>query len=873
MKCIVKPARKHLVTILIGIVLILFMEYFGFFDGMSRHGYDLFFRIRGAVEPEKSILLVVIDDSTLNRLGRWPLKRDNYVRLLSRLSQAGAVGLDILMTEPTASDARLAEAVRRHGRVVFPTYIPENPQSAPFHSAFSNLRSGHTHLEPDIDGVIRTVHHTIYHGGRKLPSFASAVYETLPGNVFHREAPAGVNPETAFPPDIVQLDSRNIHFYGPPGTYPRFSFADVLEGRYPPEFFKNRIVLVGINAAGLDGQFLTPFSQRRKPMNGIEVHAHILGNLIEGRQIDAAPESVVRAASVVLAILGLVLLMRMDGGRAIAVWAAAMLAAFLGSLALFAALDIWFSPVLFSVLLLFMFFIAYIVRLEQSKSQLAEAKDMWEDSFHTIDDAIMVTDRSGVPIQMNAAAKELAQDRRLLELLSRKCTEGFKETGKTADAGFRDPFTAMPVHDEIIYAGTARNYSIKTLPRIDGSHRLIGFVQVIQDITEQKRAAREKQRLEAELAQVQKMEAIGTLAGGVAHDFNNILMGIQGYVSLLQIDLPAEDRRYSRLQKIETQVQSAANLTRQLLGFARGGKYEVRPTNLNELLEKTSDMFSRTKKEIMISRRLQENIWLVDADQGQIEQVLLNMYINSWHAMPEGGDLTLTTENVVLNSSHHRSFDIQPGRHVKISVSDTGTGMDEEVRKRVFEPFFTTKEPGKGTGLGLASAYGIIKNHGGFIEVKSAVGEGTTFEIYFPASEKNETTEKPVPAMESSRGRETILLVDDEQENITVMKELLEDLGYRIVCAGSGQEATAVFMMRKDSIDLVILDMVMPGMGGGQTFDALRAIDPGVKVILSSGYSIEGEARSILDRGCNGFIQKPFLINDLSRIIREVLQK
>ena len=858
-------AKKHYAIILIGIVVILLAEYLGFFTGMDLHCYDLFFRIRGAVEPEKSILLVAVDDDTLNRLGRWPLKRSNYIRLLDRLSQAGAVGLDILMVEPSADDARLAEAVRRHGRVVLPTYLPENPQTIRFNPGFPQARVGHIHLEPGIDGIVRTIHHTIYHGGRELPSFASAIYETLPGNVLPRQTRADMKPDAGSQPNIIQLDSRNVNFYGPPGTYPRLSFADVIDGRYPPDFFKNRAVLVGVTAAGLDGRVLTPFGQRRNMMSGVEMHAHILGNLIDRRRIAVTPKPVDWMVSIGLAILGLLLLLKVDGWPVIALWATGILAAFLGSFALFAFLDFWFSPILFSLLLFFMFFTAYIIRLEQTGNQLAEAKELWEDSFHTIDDAIMVMDPNGTPIQMNAAAMELAEEHRLLELLSHKCMEGGQGAEKGADAG--------PIRDEIVDADTGRHFSIRTLPRFDGQQRLIGFVQVVQDVTEQKRVAREKQRLEAELAQVQKMEAIGTLAGGVAHDFNNILMGIQGYVSLLQLDLTEEDRRLTRLKKIESQVQSASNLTRQLLGFARGGKYEVRPTNLNKLLGKSSDMFGRTRKEISISRRLQEDIWLVDADQGQIEQVLLNMYINSWHAMPEGGELTLTTENVVLSSSDHRSFTVEQGRYVKISVNDTGTGMDEKVRKRVFEPFFTTREPGTGTGLGLASAYGIIKNHGGFIDVESRVGKGTTFEIYFPASKGNEAMEETGPVKESSRGRETILLVDDEQENMVVMKELLEDLGYQIICAGSGQEATAIYMMKKESIALVILDMIMPVMGGGQTFDSLRAIDPGVKVILSSGYGIEGEARSILDRGCNGFIQKPFLINDLSRIIREVLEK
>ncbi|MBW1707631.1 MAG: PAS domain S-box protein [Deltaproteobacteria bacterium] len=391
-----------------------------------------------------------------------------------------------------------------------------------------------------------------------------------------------------------------------------------------------------------------------------------------------------------------------------------------------------------------------------------------------------------------------------------------------------------------------------------------GILVVLRDTSKRK-------KLEARLQQTGRMESLGTLAGGIAHDFNNLLMGIQGRTSLMRIDKDSSHPDFEHLKGIEDYVNSAADLTKQLLGFARGGKYEVRPTDINDLIKKSSTMFGRTKKEIRIHPKYQEDIRTVEVDQGQIDQVLMNLYVNAWQAMPWGGDLYLATENVTIDENYVKPFYVGPGKYVKISVTDTGVGMDKATQERIFEPFFTTKEMGRGTGLGLASVYGIIKNHGGFINVYSEKGEGATFNIYLPASESGVSGRMKEISEDVRHGSETVLFVDDEEMIIEVGEQLIEGLGYRVLTARSGKEAIEIYRENKDQIDMVILDMIMPDMGGGEAYDRLKEIDPDVKVLLSSGYSINAQSAEIVNRGCNGFIQKPFNMKQLSRKFRGVL--
>ncbi len=297
-------------------------------------------------------------------------------------------------------------------------------------------------------------------------------------------------------------------------------------------------------------------------------------------------------------------------------------------------------------------------------------------------------------------------------------------------------------------------------------------------------------------------------------------MGIKGHTSLMMLQTGlAGHPCLEHAKGIEDMVKRGMQLTRQLLGFARGGKYEIKVTDLNKLIDKSFEMFSRTRKEIKMHRKYQKNISPVEINQGQIEQVLLNLYVNAWWAMPHGGDLYIETSHSVIDENCAEPFSVTPGNYVKISVTDTGVGMDENSRKRIFEPFFTTKKIGQGTGLGLASAYGIIQNHGGILNVYSEKGKGTSFNIYLPVSGKKVEAKERRSDDRILKGTETVLLIDDEDMILDVGQGMLKKLGYKVLTEKNGKKAVEVYKRQKDEITLVILDMIMPDMSGGEVYD------------------------------------------------------
>ncbi|HDQ39754.1 MAG TPA: response regulator [Desulfonatronum sp.] len=416
----------------------------------------------------------------------------------------------------------------------------------------------------------------------------------------------------------------------------------------------------------------------------------------------------------------------------------------------------------------------------------------------------------------------------------------------------------------------------KTVAR-DAGGRALRMVGSHVDITDTKQAEEERQRLQAQLLQAQKMEAVGTLAGGVAHDFNNLLQAIGGHTQLMLTTRAQDDPERAKLMTIARAVERGGQLVQRLLLFGRKIEVQRRPVNLNQEVLDASKILERTiLKMISIELRPAEDLWPVNADPVQLEQVLINLGVNASDAMPDGGRLVMATENVVLDQEQLNGCqEITSGRYVMLTVSDTGCGIDLATLDKIYDPFFTTKEMGKGTGLGLASVYGIVRDHGGCIICDSKPGQGTTFRIYLPAMKDERMVTQPVQAPEGRivGGSETILVVDDEADLRDLTSDALQSYGYATIVAQGGQEALDLYAAAKGRIKLVLLDLNMPGMSGRTCLQELLRMDPDAKVLIASGYTVDNQAEKMIQAGALGFIAKPYQISDLVATVRKLLER
>ncbi len=395
------------------------------------------------------------------------------------------------------------------------------------------------------------------------------------------------------------------------------------------------------------------------------------------------------------------------------------------------------------------------------------------------------------------------------------------------------------------------------------------------DITDRKKAEEDKERLQVQLQQAQKMEAVGTLTSGIAHDFNNILQAIGGNIQLILAQKGIDHRIVKYSAAVVAAVDLAADLVRSLLTSSRRIEPKLKALNVREELQQAIGMLERTiPKMINIETRVSEDIHLICADANQFSQVLINLVTNARDAMPDGGQLFIRTANVTLDHEFCvQNIGAAPGDYVRITVSDTGVGMSEGTLKNIFNPFFTTKELGKGTGLGMAIVYGIITNHGGYMICDSAPGQGATFTIYWPVApkERMELVLEEAPKVLIRGGDELILVVDDEDAILEIAEEVLTDNGYSVVLAGSGEKALEIYKESKNEIKLVIMDLGMPGIGGHKAMVELLKVDPKVRIIISSGYSADNQVEEALAAGALGFVGKPYKLDDMLGRIRETL--
>lgn len=511
------------------------------------------------------------------------------------------------------------------------------------------------------------------------------------------------------------------------------------------------------------------------------------------------------------------------------------------------------------------------VMLEQ---KVRESEEKYRDLYDNAPDGYYSIDEKGVIVEVNRTflamlgyeRDEIVGKKSVKDILSEEsiseCASLFQRLKR--GEGINNIELTMCRKD-----GTEIPVMLNATAVLDRDGRFVMSRSVIRDITDKKRIDEEKKKLKEQLFQSQKLEALGTLAGGIAHDFNNLLASIMGYASLAKAELGEGHSVYKHVDIIEKASLRASELTQQLLAFAKGGKYDAKPNDVNAIVHEVARLLARTiEKNIEIVLDTASDLRPAVCDAGQVQQAILNICINARDAMPNGGRLIVTTKNVSLTTEDVKAFvDIKPGEYVMISISDTGIGMDRETLEHIFDPFFTTKE--KGTGLGLSLVYGIVKKHNGLIQVESEPNKGSEFRVYLPARTASDACSDRETKTEFRRGNGIVLVVDDEPLVRDLAKEILIRQGYSVITAADGFEAVAIYRERAEDIAVVLLDMVMPRMDGRDVFRRIRDINPEAKVIVSSGYSHDRDADYLLEQGAVGFVQKPYRLVELLRAVEE----
>jgi len=847
------------------------IDHLGFFQGMNFYVYDLFFRLRGPAEISDQVVIAAIDEKTLEKLGKWPIARYHYSTFLGRVKGASAVVFDIILAEPSADDRQLADAMAENRSTVLPVYIDHRRHHVLPSQSLGNAFLGHVHLEPGVDGVLRDIFHTLIHDGKKLFSISSVAHGLVSGKSSDGKRSSSLVSEAGSPniDNIIQQDRMQINFYGPRGTFPYLSFSDIIDNKFPESFFDNKIILLGLTAAGIDQDHLTSFSYDRNRMPGVEIQANVLNNLMDGTDIREFSGWLLGTGVVLIFLVSFFLFIQIGSNRAVLVWAAGFLLLSIMVFFLLSSFHAWLPPVAFYVALTASLVIAHIFNLERMGTLLFQAKKDWESSFNSIQDVIIIQDQTGNTILRNYSADHGASD-----FFVRYLKQYSNPSLKPSDMGL-SIFDDKENNSEIFDDSLNRYFEVHRFPREDENRQPNGMVHVVRDITERKNLKKEQMNLQAQLIQSQKLEAIGTLAGGIAHDFNNILSAIMGYTQLAAIIIPRDNKAQDKLEEVLKACSRAANLIRQILGFSRQTKQEKVPVMVRPIVKEVLKLLRATLPPTI---ELKENIVgreKVNGDPNQIYQVILNLCTNASYALAGGpGQIEVEVESIHIDShTEAASLELQTGRYVKIIVADNGSGIHDDIKKRIFDPYFTTKAKDTGTGLGLATAHGIIKNHGGCIRFESKENKGTTFHVYLPQVETPDKNIAFKGSQKSAPAQGRLLFVDDQEALVETGQKLLENLGYEVVAKNCPQKALEAFQKDPDYFDVVITDLSMKKMTGVTLTEKILAIRKDVPIILCTGYNDKITKEAVMKTGVCSIVNKPFSIHELADKIQDIVNK
>ena len=512
-----------------------------------------------------------------------------------------------------------------------------------------------------------------------------------------------------------------------------------------------------------------------------------------------------------------------------------------------------------------------VARLRQVELDLSASEARYRALLDGIEEGYFETDLKGDFTVVNRATANILgyPADELIGLNNRRYTtpNTAKIMFRIFSRVFRTGHRARVTDYEVVRKdGTTRTLEMSATLIRDSEGNPTGFRGLARDISAKKQRSNRKRRVETQRQQVQKMEAIETLAGSMALDFNNLLMSIQGNASLMGMKIDSDSPLKKNLERINESVDQGIHLTKQLLSFAKVGKFVVTPTNLNPIVQRSTKMFSRNRKNIEFKTYLKKDLWVADVDRVQMGQALLTLFMRAADDMPGGGEVCIETDNVILDREYLTPYGVESGPYVRVSVTDSGSGLNETAQRRIFEPFFSANGEGDHRNLGLAAVYGILRSHDGLINVYSEQGHGTTFHLYLPVSKK-ESPRQMEEASQPTPGQATLLLVDDDEAVLYAGVRMLERMGYRPLTAATGTAALSLFDAHHGQIDITIIDMVMPDISAEEVLAGIRSKAPEATVYLTSGFSRNRRIDQLIESGFDGFIQKPFTSKLLARQI------